>query len=271
MCIVYTYIIHSFTLCVANARPSLSPGCLCPKCWRGIVLDGSTWFILVNIMVDVMANIFVGLVPDANVSSSWESVRKIADRASARPFLTSVWARAGIQSASEPWTFWTNGRRDASNGGQLKLIRSDGSSCPMSAATAKFGVVAMANFRLMSWANILDPHCWEENLCRRSTLDWKRQVYLCPKVRTGKSGSKEREPWARRKYKKAEVVLAETNCSTALQIPHLWHAPTMQTNEGKGKCHMALQFITVCKHNYPSMKSVHSASKQVHGKCSWMK
>ena len=48
MCIVYTYIIHSFTLCVANARPSLSPGCLCPKCWRGIVLDGSTWFILVN-------------------------------------------------------------------------------------------------------------------------------------------------------------------------------------------------------------------------------
>ena len=48
VCIVYTYIIHSFTLCVANARPSLSPGCLCPKCWRGIVLDGSTWFILVN-------------------------------------------------------------------------------------------------------------------------------------------------------------------------------------------------------------------------------
>ena len=81
----------------------------------------------------------------------------------------------------------------------------------LSATTARFGVVAMANLRLMSWANILDPHCWEENLCRRSTLDWKRQVYLCPmsKVRTGKSGSKEREPWARCKCINAEAILAE--------------------------------------------------------------
>ena len=54
-------------------------------------------------------------------------------------------------------------------------------------------------------------------------------VHLCKtrlaKVCTGKSGNKEREPWARHKRTNAEVILAETKCScTALKSLHHWSA-----------------------------------------------
>ena len=82
---------------MANARPSLRPGCLCPRGWSGIVLGGSSMVCGTSSRLRTSA-------------AHGESVRKMADRASARPFLTSVWGRAGIQSASEPWaaslTLW---------------------------------------------------------------------------------------------------------------------------------------------------------------------